>query len=525
MQNTAKKAEDKASAGKKGFKERLGHIYKYWIGPLFIEDSQYLRAGSLTYYSFVGLVPFFSFLLWLGNALDSKVSLDAASSKMFPELGETISKLCQYAQTSMDNMKTTWVGWIVLIIIIWMVFCTFNNLEKIFNLIWESERRQWNFSKGNRGGTVLVSMIVTALVTYACAAAFTGIGIKALGIAVTGIILWLFISLAFYCMPYDKKPEPVMALLTAFATTILVAGWTALLPLTANYIATYEETEGLLVFLLVFWMYWAWFIIVTGVKFCRLRNSLYMEKATIREKVLSWEEINKISPLYRCYLSMMVTSFIFKKSLEEDREKDSSSGQSSKSLKEMYAQRTFNGIRKAFNEHISTTLLNEIIEYICEPSDGKFHQSAGIIRRGERKNNRNDVVYEPRGLIHAASYTIGEFLYDYNIKGGSISKLGVPAELSRISDGIIDLFGRNATARSMRLIDLDMEHFLNAGSIGDFAQNCADTFEEARAKATAMPQEEAGQEPVSINTAPVQSAPDKKTSFVDWLNSKLKIFN
>ena len=145
MQNTAKKAEGKASAGKKSFKERLSEIYNYWIDPLFIEDSQYLRAGSLTYYSFVGLVPFFSFLLWLGNALDSKVSLDAAGSAMVPTLQNTIAELCHYAQVSMDNMKTTWVGWIVLIIIIWMVFCTFNNLEKIFNLIWNSERRQWNF--------------------------------------------------------------------------------------------------------------------------------------------------------------------------------------------------------------------------------------------------------------------------------------------------------------------------------------------------------------------------------------------
>lgn len=525
MQNTTKKAEGKASGGKKSFKERLSEIYIYWIDPLFIEDSQYLRAGSLTYYSFVGLVPFFSFLLWLGNALDSKVSLDAAGSAMVPTLQNTIAELCHYAQVSMDNMKTTWVGWIVLIIIIWMVFCTFNNLEKIFNLIWNSERRQWNLSKGNRGGTVLVSMMVTALVTYACAAAFTGIGIKALGVTVTLTILWLFMSLAFYCMPYDKKPEPVMALLTAFATTILVAGWTALLPLTAKYIATYQA-DGLLVFLLVFWMYWAWFIIVTGVKFCRLCNSLYMEKATISEKVISWKEINGISPLYRCYLSLMVTSVILKKSLEEDRKKDSVSGKTQKDLKEESAQRTFNGIRKAFGEHISTTLLNEIIEYICEPSDGKFHQSAGIIKRGKRENNRNDVVYEPNmSLKRAESYTIGEFLYDYNIKGGSISKLGVPAELSRISDGIIDIFGRNATERSLRLIDLDIERFVNADHAEDFAQNCIDAFGKAREKATAMPPEEAEQESVSINTAPVQPAPDKKTSFVDWLNSKLKIFN
>lgn len=365
----------------------------HWGNFFIIDGKQRMRAGSLTYFSLIGLVPFCSFILWIASALKADPAFSSIFETMFPHLKETFLKIFQYAQTNNDTLFSTWVGWVAAAIILYFVYCSFFNIQRVFNEIWKSAER-----KGPASFAVIItSAFVCALTVFICSFVFSTVRWMPLKLLLCGLVTAVCIAAAFYFLPFDKKPSFRSVAVSAIITVVLLFIWAYLSSYLANFVATYQS-DGLLIFFLIFCVYWGWYVILFGAKFCR-----YLYKRDNSISLYIKDEISGLSPHFICYLSMAVTSYVFRNS------KISNGGMTFEEIMENMTDAV--GEK---NVLIPMPLLDQILDNLCD--------SRHILARNVIGGN---VKYAPSDKIATSTYTQGEFLRDYYISGHTLS--GFPA--------------------------------------------------------------------------------------------------
>ena len=84
---------------------------QYWFRFIFLDKNQRIRAGSLAYFSLIGLVPFVSFFLWFTDSINTDTEVSPVFETLLPGLSGSFEEIEQYAQTSNETLFSTWVGW------------------------------------------------------------------------------------------------------------------------------------------------------------------------------------------------------------------------------------------------------------------------------------------------------------------------------------------------------------------------------------------------------------------------------
>lgn len=392
--------------------------FQYWFRFIFLDKNQRIRAGSLAYFSLIGLVPFVSFFLWFTDSINTDTEVSPVFETLLPGLSGSFEEIEQYAQTSNETMFSTWVGWLAVLIILYFLYCIFINIQRVFNNIWKSIERP---VKGKLG-VIGISLLVCASVLLLCSYIFVVVQSHVLRLIFTSIVLYLCIAAAYYYLPYDKKPDARPVFISSAITTVLLFVWAQLIPVIDNFVATYQS-QGLLVFLLVFWMYWAWFIILFGAKLCR-----HIDKSG--EAYLK-NELDRISPFFVCYLSMIAVSYVFRKS------NYSNGGLSFTQIRKgMFLTENDSKNSEAF---LPMPLLTHILDELCDYRNVLTRRTAD-----------GSVKYIPAiEKTKVATYTVGDFLYDYYFSGGSISTYryqDIHSELeSSLSSKFLSVFAQEAT--------------------------------------------------------------------------------
>lgn len=391
---------------------------QYWFRFIFLDKNQRIRAGSLAYFSLIGLVPFVSFFLWFTDSINTDTEVSPVFETLLPGLSGSFEEIEQYAQTSNETLFSTWVGWLAVLIILYFLYCIFINIQRVFNNIWKSIERP---VKGKLG-VIGISLLVCASVLLLCSYIFVVVQSHALRLIFTGIILYFCIAAAYYYLPYDKKPDARPVFTSSAITTALLFVWAQLIPVIDDFVATYQS-QGLLVFLLVFWMYWAWFIILFGAKLCR-----HIDKSG--EAYLK-NELDRISPFFVCYLSMIAVSYVFRKS------NYSNGGLSFTQIRKgMFLTENDSKNSGAF---LPMPLLTHILDELCDYRNVLTRRTAD-----------GSVKYIPAvEKSKVAAYTVGDFLFDYYFSGGSISTFryqDIHSELeSSLSSKFLSVFAQEAT--------------------------------------------------------------------------------
>lgn len=408
----------------------LNHIV-YWI-KFFFHQNQRFRAASLTYFSFIGLVPFFTFFIWITDVLKTDTSVASVSDLLFPGFRSSLDSIAVLAQNNLDNLFSHWVTWLAIVLILFFVYCMYDNIQGIFNSIWKSKPR--NFRE--RITTVFKSLIVTVIAIFVASWCFRHIQIRAINRIVAFAIIFLCIAAAFYYLPYDKRPKFVPCIQASIVSTLLLFVWSVALPVIDDFVATYQSS-GILCFLIIFWLYWAWGIIILGANICRTLDRSgedYMK-----------EEIFNMSPFFKGYLSMIVTSYVYRKAADKK-------GVSFEQIRREMFQTEEGATDEISGElidnrdaYLPMPLLNQIVDHLCD--------SRKLIAR-DTSSKRGVLYYPAKSSEEVQSYTTGDFLFDFFIAGGSLPKYQYETLFgtfeSSTVEGLADLFAK----QDQRLVDL-----------------------------------------------------------------------
>lgn len=413
-----------------------------FLFDFFFEPQQKQMAGTLTFYTMTGIIPFCAMQIWANHIFYNNTfsaTFRNAIDKLIPNFHETFQRIYGFANTSMDGMASKWkYMWIAIILILISVIGMFDNIQKIFNRIWSSRERIWYA----RWGVMLLTAFCSILAIYLCASLASKIESVVFILFCIFLILFICISAAFYHLPFDKKPQFKATTITASITSLFLIGWIAAIPVASKYIATFQ-TDGLLVFLLMFWVDIAWFMAISGAKLCRLINSNMIEHSSLADKKNVWKDMREMSPINFCYLAMLVTSVVFNDYL--DKEKKKCAGTASEDNDGL----TFKEIRERVsyieNEEcparMSMTLLNQIMQYLCHQDSRLPYHSAGILKI--RHDSMGKVTYFTNiPTFEISTFSVGDFLKLYYLKGKMMPGYSVPSELEQnISKHMEKYFG------------------------------------------------------------------------------------
>jgi len=409
----------------------------YWIQFIF-DYEQRIRAASLAYFTFFGLVPFCSVFMWFTDSLKTETSVSLQLGTIFPGMKDTFDSIAEFAEANMDKLSETWAPWLALIIIVYAVFCMFDNIQKIFNEIWKSTSRTMPM----RIRMSILSFVALALVIILGSYLFHRTENHLFRLVVSNVLIFCSLSGAFFFFPFDKKPAASPIFISAGLTTVLLMLWVRLIPVIDRFVAAYQSV-GLLSFLLIFWIYVAWMIIVFGAKYCRNRDKsgdTYLK-----------EEIENLSPVFRCYLSMVVTSYIFRNTV------NNTSGDYALTF-EQIRREMFNAPEGAHDKatgaridnsqaFLPMPLLDQIIDDLCDRN--------WILLR---KNTATGVVYCPnKSMAQISTFTVGDFLFDYFMAGGVLSTFKYEKLHDAFEDSLMKDFAKMFADHDRLIVDLTVE--------------------------------------------------------------------
>lgn len=361
---------------------------------------------------------------------------------------QSISNLVKQ-QLSQSLNENESLAFIAIALILFGVYCFFNNIQRSFNHIWKSKDRK--IKKALILYLELLLCISIALGFFV--AIFNNMPSSSkeghasfLQCCLSGIALFFFISTIYRIVPYDKKPRYTAVFVAAFPVTIIILCWTLCLPLVAFSSQNVINIRGIRVFLAVFWIFWSWIILLAGAIFCRRweKRGYYLH-----------DEIEGIAPYYKRFLTVLVLSHIY-------REYDKKGGNRGLCFEEIrQGMFEFEDEKGKHNTNVvlSMALLDEIIDFMVKD---------GLLSFDDR---RNKVLYYPEHIYPQdketnrdyKTYCIGDILFALDFKGHY--KLDYPYYLLRqpldaeLTRGMVN-FCRETPFMNKLVIDLKPDKVL-----------------------------------------------------------------
>ncbi len=350
----------------------------------------HITAAALTYYTIIGIVPLWMCIYILCDVSNTNVSVSSSTDLLMPNIGDSVGSFDEIAQIGIKGIfaQYKWFGWIALAVIIYAVICFFNNVQHAFNKIWGSKNR----TLGQSLSLYFKMLIVIAITSTLFTEIIGHLSSMALQYSLLFIILFLFIALAFRSIPYDKKPKWGPTFLSAAGTSICLLAWSLVLPyLVSNLMRL--KFDGINILLIVFWLFWAWQIILIGAVGCLRLNKtgFYLDR-----------KIEYLAPAYRRYLTLLTISHIFRLFDQDEHLKGLTFEQIGKDMFPLGDSSSSSGRKQKFVS-IPPTLLDSIIKELCK---------SGILV----SEDSDQVRYFPKhqmlsGKRTIHDYTIGDVLF------------------------------------------------------------------------------------------------------------------
>lgn len=365
----------------------IKELVPYWRNVM---QDLHITAAALTYYTIIGIVPLWMCIYILCDVSNTNVSVSSSTDLLMPNIGDSVGSFDEIAQIGIKGIFTQykWFGWIALAVIIYAVICFFNNVQHAFNKIWGSKNRTLSQSL-----SLYFKMIIVIAITSTLFTEIIGhLSSLVLQYSLLFIILFLFIALAFRSIPYDKKPKWGPTFLSSAGTSICLLAWSLVLPyLVSNLMRL--KFDGINILLIVFWLFWAWQIILIGAVGCHRLNKtgFYLDR-----------KIDYLAPSYRRYLTLLTIAHIFRLFDRDEHLKGLTFEQIGKDMFPL-GNSSSNASGKQQFVSIPPTLLDSIIKELCK---------SGILVT----EDSDKVRYFPKHQMLSGNrtlhdYTIGDVLF------------------------------------------------------------------------------------------------------------------
>lgn len=368
MGNTVTTYKSKGLTIKKWLK-RLWGALKRTIKNLVTEGKPMIWAGSLTYSTIMGLVPFCAVFFVLLN-----------SSNPIAEISEFIAPTMENLLTKFFNVVHNYTqsnGLFVAfgsIICIFFSYFLFQSIQRNVNTLMGIPHRPF-FSKDEPFYWIfsIASISVLVIIWNYMLHLFAS---KAIRIILSLILVWAFLLLAFIFTPNTKKKGWIDfgdAIVTSFLSSISLTLIWSFLPLIAKLKNVAPPNQAFNMVILSMFMLWlSWTIVLTCVKlYCELQES---------EKVESRQEAKDLAPVYKDYLCVMATYYVIKYFHENKY-----TGPTFEIIKEqMIPNLTLHRDEQSIVKHHSVSLLEETLGRLIERKI--LNKDGGTYKPATKKN-------------------------------------------------------------------------------------------------------------------------------------------
>ncbi|UDQ97236.1 YihY/virulence factor BrkB family protein [Lentisphaerota bacterium WC36G] len=248
----------------------------------FVQDNCIMRAGSLTFYSFLSMVPLLALYLAITKGFGIKKFLTEKLQENFSQHPEFIEQIILFAQSALDQSKSGLIAGIGALFLFYTVIKVFSNIEKSFNFIWNIHSERSLIRKVSDYISFLI-ICPALLALYASLSVYLDnfvIGLsteKHFLSAFSAPLLFLFLKFTpflslwlLFCFIYlfvpNTKVRFMSALIGGFITSLLFVGlqhsYIFLQSTVTKYSAIYGSFSALPLFLM--WLEVSWYIVLFG---------------------------------------------------------------------------------------------------------------------------------------------------------------------------------------------------------------------------------------------------------------------
>jgi len=108
----------------------------------FFREGGFLQASALTFYSLIALVPVLALMLGIARGFGLDTYLNAQTLRI-PGESEAVHLALELANTLLENVQSSTIAGVGLIVLIWSVLKVISRIEEAFNVLWHvrSNRR------------------------------------------------------------------------------------------------------------------------------------------------------------------------------------------------------------------------------------------------------------------------------------------------------------------------------------------------------------------------------------------------
>ena len=248
----------------------------------FFQDNCIMRAGSLTFYSFLSIVPILALAFAITKGFGIENFLQRQLEENFSEHQAVIKQVIIYAQSALNQSKSSVIAGIGILFLFYTVVKVFGHIETSFNFIWNIHSHRSLMRKISDYLSFLV-IAPTLLALYASASVYLKTYVTSLSsetnifasISSPFLVFMLkitpFLSLwVLFCFIYLFVPNTKVKIISAtaggFVAALLFLGlqhsYIFLQITVTKYNAIYGSFSALPLFLM--WLEVSWYIVLFG---------------------------------------------------------------------------------------------------------------------------------------------------------------------------------------------------------------------------------------------------------------------
>lgn len=252
-----------------------------------------VRAASLSYYTLSGLISFCIFELWICRVFDISSYVAEAVSTIFGNAGQ--EAMGMVAMDRLLTIKQTWAGAAFAVILISVIF-TIDNLSTVFDRIMLTERRDpwWKRLLKCTPKALIATLTIMAGAYLICIIPNHFLKYLALWLSLC-ILLWLALKFLPAESPFNWKNAIYASVVSASLVMIVLQP-------TKTIYSYLTGPFGILLILIC--LYFSWFVI--------LETMLLFSNISNDGRHYYYKETENISGMFKTYLSIIVTSYVFK---------------------------------------------------------------------------------------------------------------------------------------------------------------------------------------------------------------------
>ncbi|TRX70334.1 YihY/virulence factor BrkB family protein [Carboxylicivirga sp. M1479] len=326
----------------------------------FVEDNCPQKAASLSFYSFISIVPVaaLGFGIAKGFGLDRRLS-GFLESHMEGQ-AEVVQRVSKFASSYLESTPGGNLAGIGLAILLWSVLQVFSNIETSFNQIWKVKQSRSMLRKFSD----FMSLMFVGILTIASSGGMIilitnrlsdfGVNVQWLIPVVSYFIAWIVFALMLSIMP-NARVKPLSAIFGGIIAgtmfQLLQFGYFHFQKMVTSYNVIYGTFAALPLFML--WMNLSWLIVLFGAELTYAQQNAHSYEYD--------SDIKNISNAYKRILLLFIVERVVKRF---DR-----------------GEKAYNNLELSLELKLPLRLVNELLyklvdsDVFCEIADDKTNDT------------------------------------------------------------------------------------------------------------------------------------------------------